>query len=241
MERPDKRKFSQIRPHKFTKNFVRNPRGSVLIECGNTRVICTASVEHSAPRWMKEQGKSGGWITAEYQMMPGSGGRRIPRRSNGRATEIQRLIGRSLRAAVDLALLGNNTITIDCDVLDADGGTRCASINGGLIALRLALNDMFVCEEIPTIPMAEFVGAISVGIVEGIPMSDLCYEEDSSAAVDMNVVMTESGRFIEIQGTAEKEPFTIEQMNAMLNLANGSIGEIITLQRECLSVCNDQK
>lgn len=188
---------------------------------------------------MKAQGKSGGWITAEYQMMPCSGSSRIPRGGNGRATEIQRLIGRSLRAAVDLSLLGDNTIIIDCDVLDADGGTRCASINGGLVALRLALNDMFVCEEIPTIPMREFVGAISVGIVDGIPMSDLCYVEDSAAEVDLNVVMTEGGNFIEIQGTAEKEPFSIEQMNAMLNLAHGSIGEIIGLQRDCLSAYHD--
>ena len=239
MERSDKRSFSQIRPHKFIKNFVRNPRGSVLIECGNTRVICSATVEHGAPRWMKEQGKSGGWITAEYQMMPCSGDRRVPRRSSGRSTEIQRLIGRSLRAAVDLSLLGDNTIIIDCDVLDADGGTRCASINGGLVALRLALNDMFVCEEVPTIPMKEFVGAISVGIVDGIPMVDLCYEEDSAAETDMNVVMTESGQFIEIQGTAEKEPFSIEQMNAMLNLAHTSIGEIIALQRDAISVFHD--
>lgn len=232
--RTDGRSAEAIRPHVFTPHFSRNADGSVLIECGDTRVICTASVTPGAPRWMQANGKGGGWITAEYQMLPASTGQRGSRRTSGRSTEIQRLIGRSLRAAVDMTKLGDHTIYIDCDVLDADGGTRCASINGGMVALRLVLNKLFAEGRISSIPIISPVGAISVGIVEGEALADLCYVEDSAAEVDMNVIMAENGQFVELQGTAEEQTFSRDQMNAMLDLAEPAIGSIFTLQQECI-------
>ena len=183
----------------------------MLIECGNTRVICTASVTPGAPRWMREEGKPGGWVTAEYQMLPASTGRRGSRRPNSRATEIQRLIGRCLRASVDMTKLGDHSVYIDCDVLDADGGTRCASINGGMVALSLALSKLFAEGKISTIPIVNPIAAISVGIVDGVPVADLNYIEDSGADVDLNVIMAENGEYVELQGTAEGKTFSRAQ------------------------------
>ena len=235
MSRPDGRTPGQIRPHQFTPNFSRYADGSVLIECGNTRVICTASVTPGAPRWMREEGKPGGWVTAEYQMLPASTGRRGSRRPNSRATEIQRLIGRCLRASVDMTKLGDHSVYIDCDVLDADGGTRCASINGGMVALSLALSKLFAEGKISTIPIVNPIAAISVGIVDGVPVADLNYIEDSGADVDLNVIMAENGEYVELQGTAEGKTFSRAQMDSMLRLADSAIREILDLQRACLS------
>ncbi len=235
--RPSGRAPDQLRPIRFETGYTRHAEGSVLASFGDTRVICTASVEPKIPRW-KEKG-SGGWITAEYGMLPRATGTRTGReaargRQGGRTLEIQRLIGRSLRAAVALERLGEHTITIDCDVIQADGGTRTASISGGYVALALAIQRMLQAGELAENPLIHQVAAVSVGIWQGTPVLDLDYAEDSSAETDMNVVMNENLGFIEIQGTAEGTPFSNAEMDAMLDLARKGISEILALQRQAL-------
>jgi ribonuclease PH len=232
--RKDGRAPDEIRPVKITRNFIKYPEGSVLIEVGDTRVICTATVEDRVPPFLKDTGQ--GWITAEYSMLPRSTAERTRReeQSRGRSYEIQRLIGRSLRAVVDLSSLGEMTIVIDCDVIQADGGTRTASITGSFVALVDAIEWMMDQSLLKISPIRDFVAAISVGIVEGIPMLDLSYEEDFSADVDMNVVMTGGGRFVEIQGTAERMPFGEDEMREMLGLARKGIEELVRIQREVI-------
>lgn len=233
--RPDGRKNDELRIIKIQKEFIKNADGSVLIEFGNTRVICTASIENKVPPFLKDQKK--GWITAEYGMIPRSTPVRMLRESTagrvgGRTHEIQRLIGRSLRAVVDLEKLGERTIWIDCDVIEADGGTRTASITGGYLALREAIKKAINAGMITENPIKDTIAAISVGIVSGEPKLDLCYAEDSQAEVDMNVVMTGNGKFIEIQGTAEIVPFSKESLQHLLNLAEKGIREIFRLFSE---------
>jgi ribonuclease PH len=228
--RPDGRKNDEIRQIRIVKDFIRNADGSVLIELGNTRVICTASIENKVPPFLKDQKK--GWITAEYGMLPRSTPTRMLRESTagrvgGRTHEIQRLIGRSLRAVVDLEKLGERTIWIDCDVIEADGGTRTASITGGYIALKEAIEKALNAGMITENPIKDTIAAISVGIINNEPRLDLCYAEDSQAEVDMNIVMTGSGKFIEIQGTAEIIPFSRENLLQLLSLAEKGIREII--------------
>lgn len=230
--RPDGRKNDELRAIRIEKNFIKNADGSALIELGNTRVICTASIENKVPPFLKDQKK--GWITAEYGMLPRSTPVRMLRESTagrvgGRTHEIQRLIGRTLRAVVDLEKLGERTIWIDCDVIEADGGTRTASITGGYIALVEAINKAMNAGMITENPIKDSIAAISVGIVLGEPRLDLCYAEDSQAEVDMNIVMTGSGKFIEIQGTAEILPFSKENLFQLLSLAEKGIREIIRI------------
>ena len=239
MKRIDNRTHDQLRRCRFQKHFLKNAKGSVLVEQGNTRIICAVSVVPGVPRWMKEQGVSGGWLTSEYQMLPASTIDRTSRdvnrgRVNGRSQEIQRLIGRSLRAIVDLNKVGDNTIYVDCDVIDADGGTRCASINGASVALHVAFQRMIDAGGLSAMPTIGHVAAISVGVVGKTTLLDLCYCEDSAADVDMNVVMTEHGQFVEIQGTAEGGTFSQQQMTEMTVLGQKGIGEIVQLQKECL-------
>lgn len=236
--RPSGRTAQQIRPVTITRNYTRHAEGSVLIEFGDTKVLCTASVDRNVPRFLK--GKGQGWVTAEYGMLPRSTHTRMDReaargKQGGRTVEIQRLIGRSLRACVDLAALGENTITIDCDVLQADGGTRTASITGACVALVDALNWMRKEGLVKTNPLKGLVAAISVGMYNGHPVADLDYPEDSKAETDMNVVMTEAGKLIEVQGTAEGEPFSFEEMNEMLDLARHAIRELMDLQKQALA------
>jgi ribonuclease PH len=236
--RPSERTPNQIRPVTFTRNYTMHAEGSVLVEFGNTKVLCTATVESGVPRFMKGQGK--GWITAEYGMLPRSTHTRCDReaargKQGGRTMEIQRLIARSLRAAVDLAALGENTITIDCDVIQADGGTRTASISGACVALVDALSYMRSKGMINANPLKCMVAAISVGIYKGEAVTDLEYLEDSEAETDMNVIMTETGKLIEVQGTAEGEPFSFDELNQMLELAKHSIREIIDIQKQALA------
>lgn len=236
--RPDGRTAQQIRPVTITRNYTRHAEGSVLIEFGDTKVLCNASVEKGVPRFLK--GKGQGWITAEYGMLPRAthtrSGREASRgKQGGRTLEIQRLIGRSLRAAVDLSLLGEHSITIDCDVIQADGGTRTASITGACVAMVDAINHMRKTGMIKVNPLQTMVAAISVGVYKGEVVTDLQYEEDSAADTDMNVVMTDSGKIIEVQGTAEGEPFSIEEMNALVELARHSIRELNDLQKEALN------
>ncbi len=234
-ERTDGRAFDQLRETKITPNFSPYAEGSALIEVGNTKVICTATVEDRVPPFLRNKGI--GWVTAEYAMLPRATHTRTSRETRGatgRTQEIQRLIGRSLRAVVDTSLLGERQILIDCDVLQADGGTRCASITGACVALALAVKKMLIDGKIRRNPILSEVAAVSVGIVNGEAVLDLCYDEDSKAEVDMNVVCTGTGKFIELQGTAEREPFNREQMNAMLNLAESGIGQLFKLQREAL-------
>jgi ribonuclease PH len=235
--RIDGRTAESLREIKITRNFLKHPEGSVLIEFGDTRVICSASVEESVPGFLR--GKGSGWITAEYSMLPRATGTRSPRESSkgkigGRTHEIQRLIGRSLRAVTNLALLGERSIFIDCDVIQADGGTRTASITGAYVALMDAINWLNKKGLISVNPVMEAVAAVSVGIVKGVPLLDLNYEEDASADVDMNFVMTSSNRFVEVQGTAEHNPFTISEMTAMNLLAIGGIQALLALQVEAL-------
>lgn len=235
--RSDGRAADQIRDIKIIKDFQKNPLASVLIECGNTRVMCSVSLENKVPGWMKAQDVPGGWVTAEYSMLPSSTHTRTRRevkrgKESGRTMEIQRLIGRSLRAAIDLKKLGPITLNIDCDVIDADGGTRCASITGASTALQLAVHRLLENGTLTVNPLKEKIAAISVGIVEGEPLLDLCYVEDSAAEVDMNVIMTESGKFVEIQGTAEEQTFTFDELNAMTKLAKNGIDEIFKIQNE---------
>ena len=238
MTRPSGRAQDQLRELRITRNFTCHAEGSVLVAFGNTQVICTASVENSVPRFMRGEGR--GWVTAEYGMLPRSTGSRMNReaargKQGGRTVEIQRLIGRSLRAAVDLEALGENTITIDCDVIQADGGTRTASITGGCVALADALNFMVREKMIDSNPLKQMVAAVSVGVFEGMPVLDLDYPEDSAAETDMNVVMTEKGGFIEVQGTAEGEAYSREELNQMLDLADTGIRGIIEAQKAALA------
>ncbi|REL25274.1 ribonuclease PH [Thalassotalea euphylliae] len=236
--RPSGRTLGQIRPVTITRQFTAHAEGSILIEFGETKVICTATVEEGVPRFLKGQGK--GWVTAEYGMLPRSTHTRMRReaaggKQGGRTMEIQRLIARALRAAVDLKALGENTITIDCDVIQADGGTRTASITGACVALVDALNYMRAKEIIKTNPLKHMIAAVSVGIYKGQPIADLEYVEDSEAETDMNVVMTETGKLIEVQGTAEEEPFSFDEMNEMMQLAKHGINELFDIQKAALS------
>jgi len=236
MNRPDNRESDELRPITFVRDFTTMADGSVLVSFGNTSVLCTASVDENVPRWMK--GSGAGWVTAEYSMLPGSSPERVRRETKGpkgRTQEIQRLIGRSLRAVCDMEKLGERQITVDCDVLQADGGTRVASICGGYLALHDALSRLVIKKEISTHPITEACAAVSVGIIYGQPRLDLPYEEDSKADTDMNVVMTESGEFIEIQGTAEKFSFTRNELDTLLALAEKGIEEIISLQKELIA------
>ncbi|MDD4201903.1 MAG: ribonuclease PH [Candidatus Omnitrophica bacterium] len=235
--RIDKRKNNQLRKIKITPHFMPNAEGSCLFEIGDTKVICTASIEQTVPPFMRGQGT--GWITAEYGMLPCSCGQRIQReaakgKQQGRTVEIQRLIGRSIRTICDMSKLGERTIKIDCDVLQGDGGTRCASISGSYVALMLALTKLKKQGLIECIPIQDSVAAVSVGILEGKNILDLCYKEDSTAEVDMNIIMTGKGKFIEIQGTAEKDPFSEEQMQEMITLAKKGIKEIIKVQKQVI-------
>jgi len=235
--RPSLRQPDQLRPVKITRNYTKHAEGSVLIEFGDTKVICTASVVNSVPSFLKGQGQ--GWLTAEYGMLPRSTGTRMDReaargKQQGRTVEIQRLIGRSLRAAVDLHALGENTIHLDCDVIQADGGTRTASITGAWVALADAIHVLKTQGGVTGEPLKRAIASISVGIYQGFPVLDLDYPEDSAADTDMNVVMADDGGIIEIQGTAEAEPFTEEQFAAMLKLAKDGISELHKIQKACL-------
>lgn len=236
--RPSGRQPDQLREIRFTRQYTMHAEGSVLVEFGNTKVLCTASVEENVPRFLK--GKGQGWITAEYGMLPRStntrNGREASRgKQGGRTLEIQRLIGRSLRAAVDLKKLGENTITIDCDVIQADGGTRTASVSGACVALVDALSWLLEKKKIKNDPLVGLIASVSVGLYKGEPVLDLDYAEDSNADTDMNIVMTQQGGFVEIQGTAEAAPFTLEQQQAMLVLADKGIREIVQAQQKVLN------
>ena len=238
MTRPSGRRPDQARALRITRNFTRHAEGSVLIEVGDTHVLCTASVEESLPPFLR--GKGQGWVTAEYGMLPRSTHTRSAReaakgKQSGRTQEIQRLIGRSLRSVTDLVALGERQITIDCDVLQADGGTRCASITGACVALHDALTGLVARELIPHNPLRELVAAVSVGIFEGTPVLDLDYPEDSGCDTDMNVVMTGAGGIVEIQGTAEGTPFTRPQMNTLTDLAEAGIRQLIAAQQRALA------
>ncbi len=237
MVRIDGRNYDELRDVKITRNYLKHPQGSVLMEMGNTKVICTAMIDDKVPPFLK--GTNTGWITAEYSMIPGSTAHRKFRDSTrgkieGRSQEIQRLIGRSLRGVIDLNLLGERTIWIDCDVIQADGGTRTASITGGFVALVDALNWLYKKGEIKQIPISNFVSAVSVGIVDNHSILDLCFEEDYRASVDMNVVMTDDNRFIEIQGTGEKSTFSKGELCELLNLAEKGNHQLIAKQKEVL-------
>jgi ribonuclease PH len=236
--RPSGRALDQARDIKLTTGYTKHAEGSVLVEFGDTKVICTATIEENVPRFLKGQGK--GWITSEYGMLPRSTGSRMAReaargKQGGRTVEIQRLIGRSLRAAVDLEKLGERTITIDCDVIQADGGTRTASITGGCVALMIALNGLVENGKLKASPLKQQIAAISVGIYEGHAVLDLDYPEDSAAETDMNVVMTNRGGFIEVQGTAEGESFDQSEFDAMLALARKGLDEIFVLQEQAVT------
>ena len=238
MQRPSGRNPDQLRDITITRNFTCHAEGSVLVCFGNTKVICTASAEEGVPRFLR--GKGSGWVTAEYGMLPRSMDSRMGREASrgkqgGRTVEIQRLIGRSLRAALDLNKLGENTITIDCDVIQADGGTRTASITGALVALVDAINYLQRKKIIKTDPLLEMVASVSVGVYQGVPVLDLDYPEDSAADTDMNVIMGESGGFIEVQGTAEQAPFKRDELNAMLDLASDGILQLIAKQKAALA------
>lgn len=237
MKRLNGRKGNELRKIRITKDYIKYAEGSCLIELGDTKVITTATIESSVPPFLK--GKGTGWITAEYGMIPRSCKTRVQREASkgklgGRTHEIQRLIGRSMRSVVDMSILGEKTIWMDCDVVQADGGTRCASITGSFIALALALEKMKEGGLIKSMPLSDYVAAVSVGILDKEPILDLNYDEDSSCEVDMNIVMTGQGRFIEIQGTAEKEPFEKKDMDDLLMLAKKGIGELIAAEKNIL-------
>ena len=236
-QRIDGREADELRPMVVTRNFIKHAQGSALIEVGDTKVICTAMVEDKVPPFLKGQKK--GWVTAEYEMIPASTNTRKSRDRNrgkidGRTMEIQRLIGRSLRSVIDQTMLGERTIWIDCDVIQADGGTRTAAITGSFLALHDALSDLIEKGKIKEMPITNFVAATSVGIYQGEAIVDLCYEEDSNAEVDMNMVMTETGDIIEIQGTGEERPFNKEELQKMLTLGEASIKKIIAFQKDTL-------
>ena len=231
--RPSNRQPDEMREVKITRNYTMHAEGSVLIEFGNTKVICTASVEERVPGFLR--GKGQGWVTAEYGMLPRSTGSRMRRESSngkqgGRTMEIQRLIGRALRGCIDLEALGENTISLDCDVIQADGGTRTASITGAWVALSDAIEGMLAKKTITKNPISDQIASVSVGIYNGTPVCDLDYAEDSNAETDMNVVMNNSGGFIEVQGTAEGHPYNRDELNAMLELAEKGINELFELQ-----------
>lgn len=235
MARPDGRAADELRPVTFERDFTDQALGSVLVSFGRTVVLCTASVEDNVPRWLRGAGK--GWVTAEYGMLPGSSAERIGREAargkvGGRTQEIQRLIGRSLRSVCDLVVLGERQVTVDCDVLQADGGTRTASICGGYLALHDAFTRLVARGQLGAQPLTDACGAISVGIVGGQPVLDLPYVEDAGAEVDMNVVMTGGGRYIEVQGTAEGMPFSRTELDELLRLAEGGIAELVHLQQQ---------
>ncbi len=237
--RPSQRQAAEIRPVSITRQFTRHAEGSVLIAMGDTRVLCTASIEESLPSFLR--GKGQGWVTAEYGMLPRSTHTRTAReaakgKQSGRTQEIQRLIGRSLRAVVDLVALGERQITLDCDVLQADGGTRCASITGAWIALHDACARLVAAGKLPASPIRDHVAAISVGLYRGQAVLDLDYPEDSGCDTDMNVIMTGQGGIVEIQGTAEGEPFTRAQMGQLLDLAEGGIRELVARQQAAIAV-----
>jgi ribonuclease PH len=220
-------------------DYLATAEGSVLIKVGNTQVLCAASVEDTVPPFLRNSGK--GWVTAEYAMLPRATAKRTPRevtkgRPSGRTHEIQRLIGRSLRSVVDMAALGERTVFLDCDVLQADGGTRTASITGAFVALTLALGQLVKFKALRSMPVTDYVAATSVGLVAGVPMLDLCYEEDSRADVDMNVVMTGGGRFIEVQATAEHTPFDDGQMAKLIELARAGIGQLVEMQKKAARI-----
>lgn len=236
--RPSQRQPDELRAVRITRNFTRHAEGAVLIEMGDTKVLCTASVEESVPPFLRGKGK--GWVTAEYGMLPRSTHTRTVReaakgKQTGRTQEIQRLIGRSLRAVTDLAALGERQITLDCDVLQADGGTRCASITGAWIALYDACEKLVAAGKLPANPVRDHVAAISVGIFQGTPVLDLDYPEDSGCDTDMNVIMTGKGGLVEVQGTAEGEPFTRAQMNTLLDMAEAGIRRLVALQETALA------
>lgn len=238
MNRPSNRQADELRPITITRNYTKHAEGSVLIECGDTKVLCTASVGERVPPWLKGQGR--GWVTAEYGMLPRSTTERMRReaasgKQGGRTMEIQRLIGRSLRAAIDLETLGERIITLDCDVIQADGGTRTSSISGAWVALSDAIQGLLDAGALEKSPLVSPVASISVGIYQGVPILDLDYAEDSSADTDMNIVMNAEGHFIEIQGTAEAAPFSDEEMSAMLKLAHKGIREINEIQQRAIS------
>jgi ribonuclease PH len=237
--RKDGREPDELRPLTFTRDFTELAMGSVLVEMGRTRVLCTASVEDRVPPWLR--GKGRGWVTAEYSMLPGSTPERVDReaargKQSGRTQEIQRLIGRSLRAVTDLVVLGEVQITVDCDALQADGGTRTASICGGYLALHDACSRLVAAKQLAAHPMTDFCAAISVGVVDALPCLDLDYSEDSTAEVDMNVVRTGAGKYIEVQGTAEGAAFSRSELDSMLGLADLGIDRIFDLQREMVAV-----
>ncbi|MFZ5916133.1 MAG: ribonuclease PH [Chloroflexota bacterium] len=237
MYRADGRKPDELRPVSLVPDFVVYPEGSVLIAMGETRVLCNVTVQEGVPGWMRGQGLSGGWITAEYALLPRSTHHRTPRETfglRGRTQEIRRLIGRCLRAAVDQEKLGERTCIVDCDVIQADGGTRSAAITGGYVALALALGRLIQGGLLPPEVLTSAVAAISVGVVNGQPLLDLCYEEDSTAEVDVNVVMNADGRFIEVQGSAEGAPFPRTTLHELLDLAHSGIDQLLTIQREML-------
>ncbi len=235
--RSDDRRPDQLRPVTITTGYLLTAEGSALIEVGNTRVLCSATLEDSVPQFLRGAGR--GWVTAEYAMLPRSTVTRTPRevsrgRPSGRTMEIQRLVGRSLRAVVDLAALGERSVLIDCDVIQADGGTRTASITGAYVALRLALDNLVRCGAVKTQPVRDSVAAISVGLVHGEPLLDLAYDEDSQAEVDMNVVMTGTGRFVEVQAAAEQTPFDDAQMGKLLELARQGVAQLLDIQAQAL-------
>jgi len=235
--RPDGRQPDRLRPVTIERGFIRASTGSALIRMGETRVICTVSAEEGVPAWLRGRGQ--GWITAEYGMLPGASPQRIPREAargkiGGRTHEIQRLIGRSLRSVTNLAALGERTLWIDCDVIEADGGTRTAAITGACVALVDALEALVAMKVLERSPMEDLVAAVSVGIVDGEPRLDLAYEEDSKAEVDMNVVMTAGGRFVEIQGTAESGTFSREDLDRLTALGEAGIASLVKIQREVL-------
>ncbi len=239
MPRPDGRQNNQLRAVSFVPNVAPNAAGSVLVSFGNTRVICAATVQEDVPRWMKAQGVPGGWVTAEYSMLPYSTHDRKARdisrgRLDGRSSEIQRLIGRALRAVTDLRKLGSRTVWVDCDVLQADGGTRTASITGGCVALAIALNGLIGTGGLSELPLTQLVAAVSAGVWEDTPILDLNYPEDRDAAVDFNVVMTEDGNFVEVQGSGEENVFSASDMEAMLDLSRTGIEALIEKQREAI-------
>lgn len=238
MTRPSGRRPEQLRKVKITRNYTKHAEGSVLVEFGDTKVICTASVENSVPRFLRGQGQ--GWVTAEYGMLPRSTGSRMGREASrgkqgGRTMEIQRLIGRSLRAAINLEALGENTITIDCDVIQADGGTRTASITGACVALMDAIAHLQKAGKVVENPLANMVASVSVGMYKGVAVLDLDYAEDSNAETDMNVVMNSAGGFIEVQGTAEKTPFSEDEFQQMMALAKRGIADLVKVQQMALA------
>jgi ribonuclease PH len=238
--RADGRSAGQLRPLRFQNHIAPHATGSTLIEWGNTRVICGVTVEENVPRWMKEQKVAGGWLTAEYSMLPYSTLERKPRditkgKLDGRASEIQRLIGRAMRAAVDLEKIGARTICVDCDVLQADGGTRTAAITGAFVALSLAAKKLLAEKKLPENPILKSVAAVSVGIVNGQPLLDLCYTEDVAASVDMNLVMNSAGEFIELQGSGEEATFSESQLNDLLALGKAGISQLLVVQQNALA------